>query len=565
MNRDTYTLPRKRLHPMPFIKPFLCILITGLSSTLFGAGGTVEADRKELSLPLLSKKMVIAHNMTGNFYNATGERVELYDPTGTTAPLGGLWQVARMDALLDKGKPFDENKVAKQEIKAAMALGIDGFQFFFPLHANDGFMTRYSKSVMAHIRAAKRYYPDFKITLCYCSPTQKDEAYKINRWAKYLKMILTEPGADDVWLKTPDGRYIFYTWCGDSIIDELENKHFNIRQHPELLARVAWAYEEIGHQAGIQATTIHHFRFSDDKTFVNEFWKYFGAGWTWTENLEALDTFKKAADLAKKKKRTFSITCYPDYYTSKVYPKGGGQMFYGNQIDEMVAQGVDHLERHAQQTDLSRVYRSLLDFAIENDVPLISYCTWNDFGEGHHLAPEINHNFTPGILLNYYKRIWQENPQPVDKDTILLFYKKYAATIEPEPFNIHVHTKKTTGTAHGEEGVEIITLLNTPGTVYYNGGKVGTAGKGMTVFKTPSQLGEITVEVRRSGETAVAVTPPEWITDKPYRTDRITYMYSSRFQEYFDEIYGPDRTPPVSDEYAEDAKGTPNWKNRYGF
>ena len=261
--------------------------------------------------------------------------------------------------------------------------------------------------------------------------------------------------------------------------------------------------------------------------------------------------------------RTFSITVYPDYYTSKVYPKGQMKMFHDPK--KAVAHGVENLARHYQDTGLSLVYRSLLDACVKEDVPIISYCTWNDYQEGHHLAPEINHNFAPAILLNYYKKVWKKEPNPIDKDTILVFYKKYPAKCKPSHFNIHIHTKESTGIEGAEEGVEIVTLLTAPGEVFYNGKKVGEARKGMTVLKAAAEIGRVKVEVKRGGRTVTSVSPPEWITDKPYRTDRLTYMYTNRFAEYYSKLFDPKTKPPVSDEYAEDGEGQPNWKKRYGL
>ncbi len=44
------------------------------------------------------------------------------------------------------------------------------------------------------------------------------------------------------------------------------------------------------------------------------------------------------------------------------------------------------------------------------------------------------------------------------------------------------------------------------------------------------------------------MTGDEWITDKPYRTDRLTYGKSTLFDAHFRTLYG-DVEPPVSAEY----------------
>lgn len=56
----------------------------------------------------------------------------------------------------------------------------------------------------------------------------------------------------------------------------------------------------------------------------------------------------------------------------------------------------------------------------------------------------------------------------------------------------------------------------------------------------------------------ISGTAPEWIrmTDKPYRTNRFTYGYSSQYEHYWKAVFG-NMAPITSKEYNEDA-GLPN-------
>src|ERR1700730_516916 len=91
----------------------------------------------ELSLPFTGKKMVIAHCMT-NIIRYKGHKFEdscnpdYYPPTGNiTSSIGGLTQVLPMEDSLLKDVSLDS--AVAFEMRAAIASGIDGFQFYYTL------------------------------------------------------------------------------------------------------------------------------------------------------------------------------------------------------------------------------------------------------------------------------------------------------------------------------------------------------------------------------------------------------------------------------------------------
>src|SRR6202012_3945554 len=96
--------------------------------------------------------------------------------------------------------------------------------------------------------------------------------------------------------------------------------------------------------------------------------------------------------------------------------------------------GINNVERKYITTGLSYNFRKLFEFGIKQDAPIINIITWNDYPEGHHLAPEINHNEGFSILLNYYKSIWKHTPAPY-QDVAVVFFKKYTRATEPSPYN----------------------------------------------------------------------------------------------------------------------------------
>src|SRR6185437_12670991 len=96
---------------------------------------------------------------------------------------------------------------------------------------------------------------------------------------------------------------------------------------------------------------------------------------------------------------------------------------------QSVAAGIGGMQRKNMTVGLSTTFRKQLEFAIKDDTKLINVITWNDYPEGHHMAPEVNHNFGFAVLLNYYKAIWEGKPDPFDHDVAIAFFKKYKSDI----------------------------------------------------------------------------------------------------------------------------------------
>src|SRR6202051_1787477 len=91
----------------------------------------------ELSLPISNRKFVIAHCMT-NIIRFKGHKFEdscdpaYYSASGNiTASIGGLTQVFPMEDSYLKEASLDS--AVAFEMRAALASGIDGFQFYYPL------------------------------------------------------------------------------------------------------------------------------------------------------------------------------------------------------------------------------------------------------------------------------------------------------------------------------------------------------------------------------------------------------------------------------------------------
>jgi hypothetical protein len=505
-------------------------------------------DLPELRLPLTSRKLVIAHCMP-NIIRYKGHKLEdscnpdYYSPTGNiTSPLGGLTQVNVIadrylaEATLDEAVEF--------EMRTAIASGIDGFQFYYTL-GNDS----WDEIIKAYFRVAGKKQIGFKFTFCLSHPSGSDEAGRIADFAKRMNSILDEAGRDDPhWLRTPDGRLIIYTWYGDGLADIPGNLKGLSDQY-----YIAGAYKKLADAVREKFACVISINEQIGKEKLNRYLDYFPAVWLWT--LPYTDNYigNMVAGECKKRERVFTGSAFPDFYTSKLLKKGSWDMFH--HAEDAVRAGIANTERKYIVTGLSYNFRRQLEFAINKDVPLVNIITWNDYPEGHHLAPEANHNDGFSILLQYYKSAWKKEPGPFDgKDIIIAFYKKYNHRINPSPFGIRVTEIEKPGISpEYEDSVEIVTILKERGSVTVNN-KTMEVNAGLQSSLFPAIPGPVEAVLTRYHATIGKLVSPEWITGRPYRTDRLTYSFSNESVFYYKQLFGDSEIVHPA-EYNPDAAG----------
>jgi hypothetical protein len=187
------------------------ILILLLLACFVGFGQDNLKNLPELSLPLTSKKYVIAHNMT-NIIRYKGHKIEdcgdpqYYTPTGNvTENIGGMVQV---NVMYDKYfKDSTLEKTVEFEMRTAMKCGIDGFQFYYPLRQRGPD----DDIIITYFKVADSLKLDFKLTLCPSHPSELNEEGRIAEFARRMNYIFDAVGHDNShWLRTPDGRLILY-------------------------------------------------------------------------------------------------------------------------------------------------------------------------------------------------------------------------------------------------------------------------------------------------------------------------------------------------------------------
>ena len=456
----------------------------------------------------------------------------LEDPDGPARETGGLLLTRPMPMLRwPGGLPLAE--AARLEIRTAKLLGVDGFNFYYPLGPDAAFLDRYDQIVAAFLDAAAED-GDFKLTLC-LSPIGRPNLTAADIAEIYgtrLKRLLVG-SQRDVWLRTPDGRLLLYTWLPDAIVaSELGGEHWRIRERPELMATVAAAFGRVATLAGeADAAVLYHL---DQIELLEPALDYFPAVYGWVAVGDELDAWRDVAARCAERGRTYVQEVHPDYFTGKLYARDNGRLLMN--LDDVLALGVDGVERHGQVLGVSQTFRAKLELAIELGSPLINLTTWNDYPEGHHLAPETTHNFAFAVLMKHYLQRWRGGGDVPADDAIVVFFKRYPAPA-PTHFDIAVHNKKAIGPPGVDNIIEVITILAQPGVLHVDGEKPIAVPAGLTITSLPSRPGVVRATVERDGDTVVTVETPVAITFEPRRTDRLTYGFSSEFRRLYEALY----------------------------
>lgn len=485
------------------------------------------------------KKLVLAHYMTDMVprtdrpFNRWIDP-ELADPRGSTAALGGLHQAVPMASLYLR--EADLTKAVDFEIRAARQLGVDGFQFYYPLVDNTPALAKsYNRIIGEFIRLSDARYPGFKVSLCLSHPHTREptsEAEKIALWSPPIRSLVEETENSPAWLRGESGALLFYLWVGDALAEGIKGR----ADTPAQIEKVGQAYVRLSKAIAAPIEYIYQVRRPEiDPLYIDAIVRTFPAVWGWTASEEHPEFWDYLAKRCREEGCTYTQTVYPDYYTSKVYRRGGDHTILST--DQALAVGLAGIERHYRVTDLARTQIRLLKRAVDHDVSIINYVTWNDYPEGHHLAPEVSHNFGPAVLLKHFKRQWKSGRRKVERDEAVVFFKKYRHDVRPK-YSVSLRIKSANQNLAVENRIELVTLLTEPADCWLNDRSLGTVGRGLQVNSIASEPGPVRVRVARGGRRIIGFETPEAITETPLRTDRLTYSYSSAFDGEFARLFG---------------------------
>ena len=486
-----------------------------------------------------SEKLVLAHYMT-DMVPQTNQRLirwidpELADPQGSTAALGGLHQTIPMAPL--HLKQADLTTAVDFEIRAARQLGVDGFQFYYPLVDNTPALAqRYNQIISKFLELSDSRYRGFKITLCLAHPHTSQsttEDQRIALWSPPIRSLVQQTKSSTGWLRRPSGALLFYLWVGDALADGVDG----LANTPQQIHKVGRAYQRLAKAVGSPIEFIYQVRRPQvDAAYVDSIVNTFPAVWSWTASEEHPEFWDNLARRCQQTGCLYTQTVYPDYYTSKTYRKGSHDHAILSNADALRA-GASGIERHYRVTNLAGTQLELLTRAIRRDARIINYVTWNDFPEGHHLAPEVNHNFGPALLLKHFKHAWRSGTPRVDQDVAIVFFKKHRHDAQPR-FSVALKIKSQNQDLAAEDRIQLVTLLTSPAECFLNGKPLGRIAAGLQVHAIPSEPGRVRVRVVRGAQQVIGFETPQAITGHPLRTDRLTYSYSSAFQHEYRRLF----------------------------
>ena len=485
-----------------------------------------------------NEKLVLAHYMTDMVPQTDRPLVrwidpELADPNGSTASLGGISQTVPMASVYLKDA--DLTQAVDFEIRAARQLGMDGFQFYYPLGDSTDFLTqRYNEIVSEFISLSDTRYPGFKISLCLSHPNTSQpstEAERIALWSQPIRSLLENTKDSPSWLRSESGALLFYLWVGDALADGIQGLATTAAQ----IRDVGQAYARLSEAIGTPIQYIYQVRRPEiDAPYIDSILQTFPAVWGWTASEEHSEFWDYLARRCREQGCMYTQSVYPDYYTSKLYRKDAGYTILST--EDALKIGLAGGERHYRVTNLAQTQIHLLQRAVKHDVSIINYVTWNDFPEGHHLAPEQNHNFGPALLLKHFKRLWITGQQKVERDEAIVFFKKYRHDLQPK-YSAELKIKSENRDVAAEDRIELVTLLTEPAECFLNNHPLGIVESGLQSHSIPSEIGPVSVRVVRDGRELIAFQTPQSITDAPLRTDRLTYSYSSAFDREFRELF----------------------------
>lgn len=545
---------------------------TGVEDSTTSDGGTssekLEPNRAVLDEPFVDTKLTIAHYMTGMlpFENAEAYWTDprYYDPNGPTSGIGGAMLHAAVPALLnrtDDDRPvgLSAEEAVRLELQAAKRFGVDVFEFYYPWIGDTEILEYYNSIIEHFFEVAAADDADFRFTLAVSHPTVGETQTKVAEIGDQIASLVEAVGDTGRWLTTPDGTYVIGTWLPDGLA--LGADQYRIPNEPALIQDVATAYDHLADRIGVDVAWLYDLHFAanypDHTDYVDAALDYFPAVHGWHTGCEDEAIWDYVAEQCDERGRTFAQDAYGDFATGKFYtgvpPEGG--VF---SADEAASLCPYEITRWDVVLHLSRHFRDGLAAATDRDADMVYLSTWNDYGEGHHVAPEINHNFGFAQLLQYFLAQWRDTPEEAPGDVAIVFFKKYPSDVTPNPFDIDARTDTPCG--EGADEIEVVTILDGVSTLRVNDDDPVSVDGGLDVSRFPMEPGHVDVTVTRDGSEVANFTTPESITDAPFRHDRLTFAYSSEHETIYRDLFGTDADVVVSNQYAtEDLADGPNY------
>ncbi|AZQ60748.1 hypothetical protein EI427_00540 [Flammeovirga pectinis] len=514
------------------MKQFLRLLTLVLLHLCFSTTTTTFA-QTDLSLPLFNKKLVMARNQP--LYNFSRDlgllRAMKYDKLqgNDLDSLNGRYRTYT-PMVSEMSNPMSLEESVEYEMRAAKEMGIDGFKFIFYVTGNRYYLDKFVKVINAYFKVANKENIDFKFSLVLIN--QKNKSFDENEIKRLLVYRISElfssTDLSDNWLKTPDGRITLFTSKPELIIKDFwkfkgPKEYIN---DPSKIKRIAAAYMDVETGVGEKIAFIYNTSFPGSQIFTNQILDYFPAV---SANIYAQvfqPNIKSLQKVCKKRGRVYIQEVFTDQVGSQLMVKETGKKINENSSlsKEVSYKNTMLLVPSIKQTTS---YRNLLEESINRGADFISLSSWNCYDEGSQVSPEVHHGFSYGILLKYYKEIWQKGKSASIKETAMVSYKQYS---KASMASGGIELRKGMEYSPFEEldSIEVITILNAKADIYCNGNYLGAGKVGINVNYAPLEMGIVKVSVKRGGSTILKIETVKPIVKSPTRTDWQTNSYSTQ-------------------------------------
>ena len=544
-------------------------------------------------------RKVLAHAMQYMFPGHVTYDDSLYRPDGKARLTGGLFEEYPLHGFHAEADDLTL-ATAKKEIELALQAGIDGFIYFYTVHKT-GVHPRLHNKLFTLFRAAEAVDAPFAITIALTPKFighERSVAEKVEVICRMLKTLMDEVGADHPnWLRAPDGALILYTHqaaligkdvryesdilCWHETIDakigEIADAYYSVLETLDLDAHLVFRAVEKNlfarqrERFGLDAADLDR----NYEAYLRAVCRHFPFVKFFRSDLYPAASRERSAAVAiiRENGRGFVGSVMIDSYTTRKFDENGRQI---KRLKQIEAPGFDPDSLHAKvgYTGNSHYFTRMWEWIIDNDCVAAEIITWNDYLEGHAFAPTLNHHFGQHAMLKHFKCRWKTGHAPsygsADfPEEVVVFFKKYKHGIEPTLFRYPLRKKidfvpddfYAKMVAYSNR-MDVVTFLGSPAAIDINGERF-TAGKGMTVLRVEPVLGRQHIRVMRNGTAVIDYTTTEGRTNNPYRTDRMTFIQSSRWKAYYRDAFPRAERLHYLHEYARDEDGVPHWRRLY--
>ncbi|MBB6463094.1 glycoside hydrolase family 71/99 protein [Flammeovirga kamogawensis] len=494
---------------------------------------TIYAQTDDLSLPLFNKKMVMARNQPlYNFSKDLGLLSAMkYDKLqgDDLDSLNGRYRTYT-PMVSEMANPMSLEESVEYEMRAAKKMGIDGFKFIFYVAGNRYYIDKFVHVINAYFKVAKKENIDFKFSLALINA--KNKSFRDNEIQRLLVYRISElfssTDLSDNWLKSPDGRIILFTQKPNFIIKDFwgikDPKQFV--NDPSKMKRIGDAYKDVAAKVGERIAFVYETSHPGSPAITNQILDNFPAvsaniyGQVYQPNISSLQK------VCKSRGREYIQEVFADLVGSQLMVKETGKKINENSpLSKKISYKNTFLL--VPGIKLTTSYRNLLEESINREADFISLSSWNCYDEGSQVSPEVHHGFSYGILLKYYKKIWQKGTSASVEETAMVSYKQYPVA-SMEAGQIELRKGMNYSSYEELDSIEVITILNSEADIYCNGNFLASGKAGINVNYAPLKMGTVKVTVKRGGSTILKIDTEKPIVKTPLRTDWQTNSYSTQ-------------------------------------